>query len=82
MILEDLSQHLRQSPMRSLEAMSAPRLGVRDPLWEKWIDYLVVQAAVLRELLPFKFSDSNVCELLLWSNKHGQNKKAIAGADW
>lgn len=34
-------------------------------------------AAVLQELLPFTFNDPNVCELLLWADKHGQTKKAI-----
>jgi hypothetical protein len=34
-------------------------------------------ATVLRELLPFDFSQDNVCELILWADKHGQNKKAI-----
>lgn len=34
-------------------------------------------AAVCRELLPFDFSQSDVCELLLWADKHGQNKRAI-----
>ena len=31
MILEHLSQHLRQTPIRSLEAILAPKLWVRDP---------------------------------------------------
>jgi hypothetical protein len=34
-------------------------------------------AAVLRELIPFPFSDADVCELILWADKHGQSKKAI-----
>jgi hypothetical protein len=34
-------------------------------------------ATVCRELLPFDFSQSDVCELLLWADKHGQSKRAI-----
>jgi len=34
-------------------------------------------AAVVRELLPFRFTDGDVCELLLWASKHGHTTKAI-----